>query len=75
MTPSNQLSVLTLVFAGSAMTFCTVVSHALALISVVHFVRRERRLGLAGVRFWREVSVVAGIVLAALAAHLVEITI
>src|SRR6266851_846055 len=54
-------------------TFCTVVVHALALIAVVHFIRRGLRLGYAGVRFWRDVTFVAGTTLLALAAHLVEI--
>jgi hypothetical protein len=51
---------------------CTVVIHAIALLAIVHFVRRERRLGYAGVRFWKDVSIVAGAALVAFAAHLVE---
>jgi Ion channel len=54
-------------------TFCTVVVHSLALIAVVHFVRRGLRLGYAGVRFWKDVTVVAGTTLLALVAHLIEI--
>jgi hypothetical protein len=57
-----------------AMTFCTIIIHALALIMIVHFVRRERRLGHAGVKFWRDITIVAGAALLALTAHLVEIT-
>jgi hypothetical protein len=52
---------------------CTVVIHAIALNAIIRFVRRERRLGHAGVRFWQDVSIVAGATLAAFAAHLVEI--
>jgi hypothetical protein len=55
-------------------TFCTVVIHALALITIIYFVRRERRLGRAGVRFWRDVTIAGGTTLLALAAHLIEIT-
>src|SRR5580700_6737465 len=55
-------------------TFCTIIIHALALITVVHFVRREQRLGHAGIRFWRDLSIVSATILLALAAHLVEIT-
>ena len=54
-------------------TFCTVIVHALVLIAVVHFVRRGLRLGYAGVRFWKDVTVVAGTTLLALVAHLIEI--
>jgi hypothetical protein len=54
-------------------TFCTVVVHSLALIAVVHFVRRGLRLGYAGVRFWKDVTFVAGTTLLALVAHLIEI--
>jgi Ion channel len=57
-----------------ATTFGTIVIHALAVIAVVHFVRYERKLRRAGVRFWRDVAIVAGATLVALAAHLVEIT-
>ena len=54
-------------------TFCTVVVHALALITVVHFIRRGLRLGYAGVWFWKDVTFVAGTTLLALVAHLIEI--
>jgi hypothetical protein len=60
--------------AGAGTVLCTVLIHAVALISIVHFVRRERRLGRAGVRFWKDVGIVAGAVLVAFAAHLLEIT-
>src|SRR5712692_9256728 len=76
MAPSPDSTTVFLPLAVSGGTiFCTVVIHALALIAIVHFVRRERRLGLAGVRFRKDVSIVAGAVLVAFAAHLVEITI
>ena len=54
------------------MTVCTIFIHALALTTIVHFVRRERRLGHAGVRFWKDVPIVAGATPLALAAHLIE---
>jgi len=54
-------------------TLATIVIHALALISIVHFVRHQRRLGWAGVRFWRDVTIVASATLLALTAHLLEI--
>ena len=54
-------------------TFCTVVIHAMVLITIVHFVLRELRLGYAGVRFWRDVAIAAATTLLALVAHLIEI--
>lgn len=53
----------------------TIVIHALALLGIVHFVRRQHRLGHAGVRFWRDVVIVAGATFLVLMAHLVEIAI
>jgi hypothetical protein len=58
---------------GVATTFVTIFIHALALITIVHFVRRERRLGRAGVTFFEDVTIVAGATMLALAAHLIEI--
>ncbi|MFZ0889258.1 MAG: ion channel [Candidatus Binataceae bacterium] len=40
--------------------------------AIVYFASHERRLGRAGVRFWRGVAIVAGTALLALAAHLLE---
>jgi len=58
---------------AAATTLCTIFIHALALSAIVHFIRRERRLGRAGVTFWKDVSIVAVASLVALTAHLVEI--
>jgi hypothetical protein len=55
------------------MTFCTVIIHALAIMPIAHFVRHEFKLGRAGVLFWRDVAIVAGVTLVALAAHLVAV--
>ena len=54
------------------MTLVTIFIHALALTTIVHFVRRERRLGYAGVHFWKDVTIVAAATSIALAAHLIE---
>ena len=59
---------------GVGITTGTIVIHAVALTTIVHFVRHERRLGRAGVRFWRDLAIVTGTALLALAAHLIEIT-
>jgi hypothetical protein len=55
------------------MTFATVIIHALFLMPIFHFVRYELRLGRAGVRFWRDVMIVAGVTVVALAAHLIAV--
>ncbi len=74
MAPSpNEIAILLPLAIGAGTTFCTIVIHALALITIVHFVRHERRDGRAGVRFWRDVIIVGVTVLIALAAHLIEI--
>ena len=57
---------------GVAITIVTIFIHALALITIVHFVRHERRLGRAGVHFFKDVTIVASAVLLTLTAHLVE---
>ena len=51
----------------------TIVIHALALIAVVHFIRREHRLGRTGVQFWRDLATVSTATLLTAAAHLVEL--
>jgi hypothetical protein len=57
---------------GTAMTLVTIFIHGLALTTIIHFVRRERRLGYAGVHFWKDVTIVAAATSVALAAHLIE---
>src|SRR5208282_5108677 len=53
----------------------TIVIHALAVLVIFHFIRRQHQLGLTGLGFWRDVGIVASATLLALTAHLVEITI
>jgi ion channel len=55
------------------MTFCTVIIHALAIMPIAYFVRHEFTVGRAGVLFWRDVGIVAGVTLVALAAHLIAV--
>jgi len=74
MAPSHdRIGVFLPLVVAIGIIFGTVFIHAFALIAIVHYVRRERQLGRAGTRFWRDVTIVAGAVLVALAAHLVEI--
>jgi hypothetical protein len=70
--PPDHIAVLFPLVIAVAMTFCTILMHALALIAIVRYVRREWRLGRAGISFWRDVTIVAGAALLALTAHLVE---
>src|SRR5271166_4177034 len=53
----------------------TIVIHALAVLGIFYFVRREHLLRRTGVRFWRDVAIVSGATLLAGVAHLVEVTI
>ena len=74
MVPSpERLAILWPLAVAVTLTFCTVVIHALAMMPMIYFVHYELRLGRAGVRFWRDVAIVAGATLVALAAHLVAI--
>jgi hypothetical protein len=59
---------------GVVPILCTIFIHALAVMATVSFVRRERRLGRAGVSFWNDVGIVTLAISFALAAHLVEIS-
>jgi hypothetical protein len=53
----------------------TIVIHALALLGIFHFVRREHLLRRTGVRFWRDLAIVSGATLLAGVAHFVEVII
>ncbi len=56
-------------------TLGTIVIHALAVVAIVHFIRRQHRLGRIGVQFWQDVAIVGTAALVVGAAHLFEITI
>jgi hypothetical protein len=51
----------------------TIVIHALALLGILHFIRRQHLLRRTGVRFWRDVAIVSGAILLAGVAHLVDV--
>lgn len=72
---ANDLAVSLPLVISLVTILSTIVIHALALLGIVHFVRRQHRLGHAGVRFWRDVVIVAGATSLALMAHLVEMAI
>jgi hypothetical protein len=77
MSPSSlqEVTVLLPVVMFLLTTGATIVVHSLALAAIAHFVLREQQLGRAGVRFWRDLAILASATLLALLAHLVEITI
>jgi hypothetical protein len=71
--PRNTIAIFPPLIVAVGVIFCTVIIHALALIGVVHYVRHEQRLGHAGIASWRDLTIVAGTALVAVAAHLIEI--
>ncbi len=74
MTPSpDRVAIVLPLGVAVTMTFSTVIIQALALMPIVYFVRYELSRGRAGVRFWRDVGIVTGATLVALAAHVVAI--
>ena len=76
MVPSpNDIAIFLPLAVALATILATIGIHALAVMAVVQFVRRERRIGLAGIRFWTDVSIVAVAALFALAALFTEITV
>jgi Ion channel len=73
MTQIPRIPILIPLVVGVITLACTIFVHALPLGATVLIVRREKRLGLEGLGFWREFAIVALIILFALAAHLIEI--
>jgi Ion channel len=73
MKDSHSIAFLIPLAVGVAATLCTLLIHALPLSATVDFVRRERKLGHVGVRFWMDTGIVARAISYALAAHLIEI--
>src|ERR1700751_4013115 len=53
----------------------TIVIHGFAVISIVHFIRHQHRVGHIGLRFWQDVAIVCTTTLVVGAAHLFEMTI
>jgi hypothetical protein len=68
-----RIPVLIPLAAGAIPVMCTIFIHALAVMATVNFVRRERRLGRAGVNFWTDTGIVTLAISFALAAHLVDV--
>ena len=70
---SNQISLLNPLLVGVATILCTIIVHGLILAMIVNAVRRDLRLGRAGVWFWTDLAMVTGGMLLALVGHLIEI--
>jgi Ion channel len=72
---SEEVAVVFPLLVSLITTLTTIVIHGFALITVLHTVHREYLLGRAGIRFWRDVAIIAMVTQLALLAHLVEIAI
>lgn len=70
---SGQISLLNPLLVGVATIFCTIIVHGLILGFITKAVRRDLRLGRAGVGFWTDLAIVTAAMLLALAGHLIEI--
>jgi hypothetical protein len=75
MTQTRDIAFLAPLLVGACAIGATIIIHAIALNAAVNFVRRERRRGHIGKRFWFDVTIVGSTIAFALAAHLVEIAI
>ena len=76
MAPSVQgIAILVPLIVALPAILATIVIHGWAVLAVVHLVRHEERFGRAGIRFWRDLLIVSGVILLALLAHLIEVVI
>ena len=73
MTQTPRIPILFPLAVGAAVILCTIFIHAVSAVMSVNLLRRERRLGRAGTRFWSDFPIVVLAMLATLAAHLIEI--
>lgn len=72
---AERIAVFAPLIIGLPVILGTIVIHGVAVVTIVHFFRHQRRLGRAGVRFFKDVGIVAGVTIFALIAHLLEILI
>ncbi len=73
MTQVLRIPVLLPLAVGAVVILCTIFIHAMSVAATLNLLRRERRLGRTGRSFWSDFPVVVVAMLAALAAHLIEI--
>jgi hypothetical protein len=69
----ESVGILWPLIVGIGTTLFTIVIHALAMRTMIEFVRHERRRGHTGVSFWMDLAIIAGAILWSFAAHVVEI--
>jgi Ion channel len=69
----ENVAILWPLVVGMGITLVTIVIHALAMRTMIEFVRYERRRGHTGISFWRDLGIIAGAILWTFAAHVVEI--
>ncbi len=72
---SQEVAVLLPLLLALPATLTTIAVHAIALIGILHIVRREYLLGRAGTRFLRDLAIMATVTQLALVAHAVEIAV
>lgn len=60
---------------GATAVAATILIHALAVAATVHVVRREVRVGRAGVRYWMDAAIVSAAIAFTLVAHLIEVAV
>src|SRR5262249_19258682 len=77
MVPSSSYDVAVLIPLVLALltTLVTIGVQAVALVATIQFIRHAYQIGGAGVGFWTDVAIVAGVILLALVGHLVGIAI
>jgi hypothetical protein len=75
MAPSStqEPAVLFPLVLGLPVILITIGVHAVALAATVRFLRHEYQLRRAGIGFWKDVVITAGVTLLALFAHLIDI--
>ena len=68
----NQISLFVPLLVGMATTFGSIIVHGFILRFIISAVRRDLRLNRAGVKFWKDLVIVTGATMLALAGHLIE---
>jgi hypothetical protein len=73
--PREGISIVLPLIVGTMTTVVTILIHAVALRSILKFLRYQQRRGRTGAGFWTDLMIVTGAILVAFAAHLIEIAI
>jgi len=73
MTQALRIPILIPCAVAAVVIFCTIFIHALPVSVTVDYLRRARRLGRTGKNFWSDFGIIVLVMLATLAAHLIEI--